>query len=162
MADLETKGISDTSGFSAVSSSAKNQTPLRDEDSLQGQMKYLKDVPQVLQTLEERFPFTAIIISVVGYITIAAFGQMNSLGKYGGYIFFLIITFGFYKNLYKNKEKNAEDKNSYYKVGFWVLSIFSLTCIVLLLIPFIPEIKLAYKTLDNSFVGQATSSSQKQ
>lgn len=151
MADIETKGISDTSGFKPVFSSEKNPTLSKEEDAPQGQMKYLRDVPQVLQTLEERFPFTAIIISVVGYITIAAFGQMNSLGKYGGYILFLIFTFGIYKNLYWKKVSDTEEKKSFYKIGFWIVSVITLICLIILLFPFAAEIKSGYKKVDAIF-----------
>lgn len=62
---------------------------------------FIKYGPKFLKELETNFAFTAALISIIGYIVIAAFGQMNSEKKYFGYLFFLLIIFIFYRLLKK-------------------------------------------------------------
>lgn len=52
---------------------------------------------RVLEIIEQKFSIIVSLISVIGYIIISAFGKMNSVKKYFGYLLFLIISFGFYK-----------------------------------------------------------------
>lgn len=59
----------------------------------------LDRVPLVINTLEDRFPFTALVLSIVGYVIIAALGEMNSVGKYLGYLFFLFMVLAVYEVL---------------------------------------------------------------
>lgn len=54
--------------------------------------KFLKD-------LESNLPFTVMIVSIIGYIIIASFGQMDSVKKYFGYLLFLFLMFCGYKAL---------------------------------------------------------------
>lgn len=54
--------------------------------------KFLKD-------LESNLPFTVMLVSIIGYIVIASFGQMDSVRKYFGYLLFLFLMFCGYKAL---------------------------------------------------------------
>jgi len=59
----------------------------------------MKVAPAFLVKLEENLAFTATLLSIVGYVVIAAFGQMDSLKKYFQYLLFLLFTFCIYKAL---------------------------------------------------------------
>ncbi len=45
--------------------------------------------PGFLKYLENNFAFSAALLSIIGYVVIAAFGAMASLGQYLGYILFV-------------------------------------------------------------------------
>lgn len=54
-------------------------------------------LPLALKAIEDKFGISITIIAIVGYIIIAAFGKMDSMKKYLGYIFFLAICLSIYK-----------------------------------------------------------------
>jgi Na+/proline symporter len=109
------------------------------------------DAIPLLRSLEERFPFTASLISVIGYITIATFGQMNSLANYGGYIIFLLLILGVYKAFTKQSVEE-EKKKSFYKNAFFILLMVTLICLGFLVRPYFPYLKLFYQKVNNSFL----------
>jgi len=51
--------------------------------------EYSKYLPGALKAIEERFSIFFVAVGLVGYIIISAFGKMDSLGKFLGYIVFL-------------------------------------------------------------------------
>lgn len=70
----------------------------------------MNNTPQLLKKLQENLPFTMMIISVIGYVVIAAFGQMDTFKKYIGYCIFLTLIlstyFLFENNLFKKIKIN--------------------------------------------------------
>lgn len=96
-----TEDIATSSGFVPISSDAKKEAEkgTSGTDYAGGDMHGLRYVPTLINSLEEHFSFTALMASVVGYIIIAACGQMNDVGKYFGYVFFVFSSFVFYKYL---------------------------------------------------------------
>ncbi len=51
----------------------------------------VRHLPGLFQYLEGHFAFSAALLSIIGYVVIAAFGQMQALGQYFGYIIFLAV-----------------------------------------------------------------------
>ncbi len=54
-------------------------------------------LPLALKAIEENFAVSFSLIAVVGYIVIAAFGKMDTLKKYIGYLLFLTLSVCVYK-----------------------------------------------------------------
>jgi|CXWL01.1.fsa_nt_gi hypothetical protein len=66
----------------------------------------LRNVPSLFQFLENNFSFFAVMLSVFGYVIIAAFGGMENLGQYLGYVVFLCCVFTIYSfKKWKNNGK---------------------------------------------------------
>lgn len=62
-----------------------------------------RHIPKLFETLENRFPFTAIVVGIIGYIVIASFGHMENFGSYLRYVIFLGSMFVLYKFLHLGK-----------------------------------------------------------
>lgn len=86
----------------------------------------------IFEKLEEKLPFTIVLLSLIGYVVISAFGQMDNLKKYGGYLVFLILLFIFYKSQAKKTEQ--ENKLNYKYNWFFIAGFVVLLGILLLLI----------------------------
>jgi len=67
------------------------------------QAETARNIPKIFKELESNLPFTVMIVSIIGYILIASFGQMDSINKYFGYLLFLVLMFFGYKILKYNK-----------------------------------------------------------
>ncbi len=82
-------------------------------------------VPSLLAHLEEKLPFTTMLVSLVGYIIISAFGQMSSLKRYLGYLGFLVLVYAFYKAQLPTTKiafsAITKKINSFFIVGFFTL-----------------------------------------
>lgn len=98
MDNESTKGIGDTSGFNDISQSQSGET--KETANGNSDFAYIKPI---LDYLEKNIAFSSILISIIGYIAIASFGGMQSVGQYLGYLFFLFIMFVFYCSLSSNK-----------------------------------------------------------
>jgi hypothetical protein len=101
----DTKGVINKQGFISKESGEDDatQAPQMGNDP-----HGFGQVPGLIKALEEHLSFTILLVNVVGYVVIASFGGMNSLGQYLGYILFLSLSFVFYKILYSNiKLKNS-------------------------------------------------------
>lgn len=59
--------------------------------------EYSKYLPGALKAIEDRLPISSFIIVIVGYVIIAAFGEMDNVWKYLGYLSIFVISFVFYK-----------------------------------------------------------------
>ncbi|MFA5062202.1 MAG: hypothetical protein WC526_03580 [Patescibacteria group bacterium] len=86
----------------------------------------------IFEKLEEKLPFTIVLLSLIGYVVISAFGQMNNLKKYGGYLLFLMLLFIFYKSQVKKNDR--ENKQNYRFNWFFIIGFIILFGILLLLI----------------------------
>lgn len=93
--------------FISIDSNSKEKTQLLDFPG-GGDNYGFRHIPILIKFLEEHLSFTALLVSVIGYILISTFGKMDSIEKYFGYIIFLIFAFFFYKFL-----------NSSFKITFW-------------------------------------------
>lgn len=91
MDEQATRGISDTRGFQSITQEADKvgTTFSTQEDSVMPDRLGIRYWPKLFQYLEEHFSFSASILSITGYVIIAAFGSMQTLGQYLGYILFL-------------------------------------------------------------------------
>jgi len=85
----------------------------------------------IFEKLEEKLPFTIVLLSLIGYVVISAFGQMDNLKKYGGYLLFLILLFIFYKSQVKQSEQ--ESKQNYKFNWFFIVGFVVLLAVLLLL-----------------------------
>lgn len=56
-------------------------------------------LPVLLRHLEDNATFSLTAFSLVGYVIIAAFGEMDSIGKYIGYLLIILFTISIYKFL---------------------------------------------------------------
>lgn len=97
MADFKTTG----SDFTEIDGGTNYEKVSHSEKSILSETKnetghWSGQIPSIAEKLEERFPFSATIIALVGYITIASFGEMETDGQYLGYLFFLIVIYLFY------------------------------------------------------------------
>lgn len=101
MENSYTEDIATSRGFVPISSDTNQEVSKETSgtDYSGGDMHGLRYVPTLIKSLEEHFSFTALMASVIGYIVIAACGQMNDAGKYFGYVFFVFSSFVFYKQL---------------------------------------------------------------
>ena len=86
-----TKGILSTEGFQSVNQeTGSTNTQFYNEKTESGDDHLgIRHWPRLFQYLEEHFSFSASLLSIVGYVIIAAFGSMQNLGQYLGYIIFL-------------------------------------------------------------------------
>lgn len=120
-----TKGIHDTSNFQPIdqtggftqTSFSNDEYPISGEDRLG-----FRHLPKLFQYLEEHFLFSALLLSIIGYVVIAAFGSIKTLGQYLGYIIFLCITMSIY---------NIDKKNQRL-IYFLLISIFILLAIIIM------------------------------
>jgi hypothetical protein len=96
----------------------------------------LRNSVSLLAYLESNFAFTVVLISVIGYIIIASFGEIDNLKKYLGYVIFLMMAFTVYKLLKFFSENNNEinffkkiltRKNLYYNVIITFFAIIIIT-----------------------------------
>lgn len=72
--------------------------------STSGEDKYgLRHVPRVVEMLEDRFAFTAVLVSIIGYIVVASFGHLENFSSYLRYLIFLVMIFVLYKFLHLQK-----------------------------------------------------------
>jgi len=122
MEDNSTKGVDiESGGFISTESNKKGETP---SEFPGGDVHGFRYVPTLIKSLEDHFPFTALIVSIGGYIVISSFGGMSSIGEYLGYISFLFISFIFYK--YLQSEERNNKWNIFFGIGclmFFVLLI---------------------------------------
>ena len=59
--------------------------------------KYSSYLPVASKSIEERLPLAGMLIAVIGYIVIAAFGRINNVWDYLAYLSILIIGLSFYE-----------------------------------------------------------------
>jgi hypothetical protein len=119
----QTKGVDTNSqGFISVDSNSKTET--KSSEFLGGDNHGLRYIPTLIKSLEDHFSFTALLVSVVGYILISTFGKMDSVEKYFGYIIFLIFSFFLYKFL--NSNMKITFWNKFFMYGFFILIILIL------------------------------------
>ncbi len=105
MDDYGTKEISNE-GFVPISSDKRNpDVTVPFSDSQGGDQHGIRYVPTIIDFLEKRFTFSAALISIIGYVIIAAFGEIRSLGQYVGYAFFLGAVFLIYRGTELEKLK---------------------------------------------------------
>lgn len=89
----------------------------------EGNYGWVKHVPKLFETLEDRFPFTAVLVGIIGYIVIASFGHLEDFGSYLRYSVFLVVAFVLYKILYLQKIelRQIEKINKATLIGFIIL-----------------------------------------
>ena len=103
------ENVSREGGFTSAKNVAGRETAesgsATGASSINGENKYdwIQHVPKVFATLEDRFPFTAALVGIIGYIVVASFGHLEDFGSYLRYAMFLIIVFVLYKFLYLQK-----------------------------------------------------------
>ncbi|GMX57864.1 MAG: hypothetical protein YFSK_1940 [Candidatus Yanofskyibacterium parasiticum] len=120
MENDQTKGSNiGADDFITAESGATKET--KSIDDVGGDAHGLRYIPTLIKSLEDHFSFSVLLLSVIGYIVIAAFGQMNSLWKFFGYLFFLVTLLFFYK--YKSLEIRDVIKkiNKFFLVSFFLL-----------------------------------------
>lgn len=89
MEDGGTKGISSTEGFKPLDQTFESQPTSSEGVPRSGDPFGFQHVPTLMQYLEDHSAFTAVVLSIIGYVVIAAFGGIKTLGQYLGYIIFL-------------------------------------------------------------------------
>lgn len=63
------------------------------EDKIAGADPHgFRNLPGLLDYLRDNFHFSGLVFGLCGYILIATFGSMQSLGQYLGYILFLVVS----------------------------------------------------------------------
>jgi hypothetical protein len=125
----QTQGATSPDGFIRVSSPESTNTSSTSEQKESNDKFGIRQIPYVLQSMEQSFPFTAVLIGIIGYIVISSLGHMDSVAKYFGYILFLLLNFFVYRWLGANKIKikiNFKEINWFFIWGFCLLSIFVL------------------------------------
>lgn len=125
----ETKG-STTDVYIPVQSDVATKTGSEIETPQPNDRFGIQHIPPLLKSLEENLSFTAILISIIGYIIISSFGHMDSVAKYLGYIGFLFGTFILYKLIGRNRVQIEVDFKNVNKV----LVIVTCSLIIFLLI----------------------------
>ncbi len=125
----ETKG-STTDVYIPVQSDAATKTDSLLETPLPNDRFGLRYISPLIKSLEENLSFTAILISIIGYIVISSFGHMDSVAKYLGYVGFLFGTFILYKLIGKNRIQIEIDFKNVNKVLF----IVTITLVIFLLV----------------------------
>lgn len=94
MDENTTRGvINSTQGFQSVNAGDSSKgTGFSDKpEGVESDRLGIKHWPRLFDYMESHAPFTAAVLSILGYIVIAAFGSMETLGQYLGYIIFLAI-----------------------------------------------------------------------
>lgn len=125
------ENVSKEGGFT----SAKNVAGEKDADTDSGsggvstssEDKYgLRHVPRVVEMLEDRFAFTAVLFSIIGYIAVASFGHLENFGSYLRYLIFLTMMFILYKflHLQRIELKQAEKINKLTLIVLIILALF--------------------------------------
>lgn len=107
MDENTTKGVADiTQGFQSVNASDSSKgTGFSDKTvGVENDRLGIRHWPGLFDYMESHAPFTAAVLSILGYIVIAAFGSMETLGQYLGYIIFLAII-GYIYNFNKKEGK---------------------------------------------------------
>lgn len=125
----ETKG-STTDVYIPVQSDVATKTDSQIETPQSNDIHGIQYISPLLKSLEENLSFTAILISIIGYIIISSFGHMDSVAKYFGYIVFLFGTFILYKLIGRNRVQIDVDFKNVNKV----LVIVTSSLIIFLLI----------------------------
>ena len=145
MNDLQTQGaLAD----SFISIETKDDNKTQSSVGTQGQDPWgVRNLPFLLEYLESRFTFFASLVSVVGYIIISAFGSMENIGQYFGYIFFLFLVYVFYITTQRGGLFKITTKTTW----LWIFGILSLTFFVFILVQNISHIKSFYKIVNESF-----------
>jgi len=84
------------------------------------------------ELLEKKLPFTIILLSLIGYVVINAFGQMGDFHRYGRYLLFLALLCFFYKH----QTKKRQNENTQYGAFEWffIVGFVALFGILMLLI----------------------------
>lgn len=108
----------------------------------------LRNIPFILDYLETHFVFFGSLLSVIGYVVIAAFGSMENIGQYFGYIFFLFLVFIFYS--INQKVSFLKGMSSHKWV--WVLSLFSFILLLIILVQNLHNIKSKYRAFNYPFI----------
>lgn len=140
MDEQKTKGISDIGGFQSVNSGENSGGTFYDKSVSEGNDRLgIKHWPSLFSYMESHSSFSAAVLSVIGYVIIAAFGSMETLGQYLGYIIFLSII-GFTYNFNKKGGKY----------------LYLFIAVILLLIGFIvfqnwSKISSYYRTINKPF-----------
>lgn len=120
----QTTGVdTNPDSFISIDSNSKEKTQSV-SDYGGGDNHGLRYVPTLIKSLEEHLSFTALLVSVIGYILISTFGKMDSIEKYFGYIAFLFSSFFFYKFL--NSNIKITFWNKFFMYGFFTLLIIFL------------------------------------
>jgi type IV secretory pathway VirB2 component (pilin) len=88
-----TQGISNSNEkWQPINQSQSSTAPTSGGNSNESGDRFgFSHLPRLFQYLEGHFAFSAALLSIIGYVVIAAFGQMQALGQYFGYIIFLAI-----------------------------------------------------------------------
>lgn len=147
MENSDTKGVGvSNSGFISTKTSSGGETSNTQPFSTNENDKYgIGQVPGLLKHLQGSFSFSAVLLSLVGYIVIAAFGQMNSIGKYIAYIGFILMLIIFYKS---SETINAGKKN----FGKYALIIGLIAAVLFILISNFSFFQKVYSTINTYFV----------
>lgn len=90
-------------GYISVNPNTATKTGSQIETSQPNDRFGIQYISPLIKSLEENLSFTAILISIIGYIVISSFGHMDSIAKYFGYIGFLFGVFILYKLMGKNR-----------------------------------------------------------
>jgi hypothetical protein len=134
-----TKGISGTGGWEPINPDSSGR-PTTEEVVTGGDTWGTRHWPKLFQYLEEHFAFSAAILAIVGYVVIAAFGEMRSIGQYIGYLVFLGIILFVYSG-------NKKDKK-------WMYAFFiSLFILLIVGIYYLwPWLLIGYNKINNYFI----------
>jgi len=123
MEDNTTKGVgAKTEGFIPVGSGGDDST--NTVDYAGGDTYGLRYASTLVKTLEEHFGLTALVVSIIGYIVISAFGHMSSVGEYLGYILFLVTSVTLYR--FSESDKVVGIIQKLYIFGFFALLFYIL------------------------------------
>ncbi|HSW36821.1 MAG TPA: hypothetical protein VLG37_00425 [Candidatus Saccharimonadales bacterium] len=106
--------------YEELSVDAGKQTGINKEKAESKVGNVIESLPGALrgvnQTVREDLATSALVISILGYIVIAAFGQIDSI-RYFGYIFFLVFSFALYKFAAKTISITVSKPNKYLAVA---------------------------------------------
>jgi len=109
----QTKGVNfgeQDSGFTSLEPSKTIETTVNGgKDSLNnGFTERLKDVGSVILAFADKVDFAALIVSVVGYIVISAFGGLKTVGEFFRYLLFLGLAFVIYWVISASKSEKVK------------------------------------------------------
>jgi hypothetical protein len=140
MGDARTQGIEGEGGFQSVNSGGAGvnyKTTSGEGLNTPGADQYgVRYLPSILGYLEDHSLFTGTILAFVGYVLIASFGQMKSIGQYLGYVCFA--SFLALLLFFNRKRLNIE------KINWPVM--------VLLILVFGFEVYLVFVVFKNDFI----------